>query len=35
VLLKVLDKWKIRTLVAALENVFEISGGLVRVNQES
>jgi hypothetical protein len=34
VLLKVLDKWKIRVLVAALENVFEISGGLVCVNQE-
>jgi hypothetical protein len=34
VLFKVLDKWKIRVLVAALENVFEISGGLVCVDQE-
>jgi hypothetical protein len=31
---KVLDKWKIRVLVAALENVFEISGWLVCVDQE-
>src|SRR5258705_2233688 len=30
----VLDKWKVRALVATFENVFEISDGLVCVNQQ-